>query len=99
MELLNLTNMSNGQVAASEHSGEALPISLAEVTKVLKKLLGNKAPGVDEIYPDTVTALDIAGLSWLTHLLNVAWRLGKMSVDWHYGWWVQNSAKGDWRGN
>ena len=42
------------------------PISGAEVAEVVKKLLGGKAPGVDEVRPEFLRALDVVGLSWLT---------------------------------
>ena len=42
------------------------PISGAEVVEVVKKLLGGKAPGVDEVRPEFLKALDVVGLSWLT---------------------------------
>ena len=42
------------------------PISGAEVAEVVEKLLGGKAPGVDEVRPEFLRALDVVGLSWLT---------------------------------
>jgi len=57
-------------------------ISLAEVAKVVKKLLGGKAPGVDEIRPKMLKGLDIIGLSWLTRLFNVAWGSVTVPMDW-----------------
>jgi len=56
------------------------PISLVEVTEVVKKLFSGKAPGVDEIRPGMLKALDIVGLSWLTRLVNVVWRSGTVPV-------------------
>ncbi len=50
-ELLNLTNTFSGEEAEFEDSGEASPISLAEVTEVVKKLLSRKVPVVDECAP------------------------------------------------
>ncbi len=50
--------------AEPEDSGEASLISLAEVSEVVKKLLSGKAPGVDEIHPEMLKALDIVWLSW-----------------------------------
>ena len=46
-------------------------ISLVGPTEVVGELLGGKAPGVDEIRPEMLKALDVVGLSWLTHLCNV----------------------------
>lgn len=45
-------------------------MSLAEVSVVVKKLLGGKPPGLDKIYPEMLKVLDIAGLSGLTHLFD-----------------------------
>lgn len=45
-----------------------MSISLAEV---VKKLLGGRAPEIGEIYPVMLKALNIVGLSWLTHLFSV----------------------------
>ncbi|TWW71552.1 R2DM Retrovirus-related Pol polyprotein from type II retrotransposable element [Takifugu flavidus] len=45
-------------------------ISGAEVAEV------GKAPGVDEIRPEFLKALDVIGLSWLTRLCNIAWTSG-----------------------
>ncbi|KAI3374046.1 hypothetical protein L3Q82_022601 [Scortum barcoo] len=44
--------------------------------EVVRKLLGGKAPGVDEIRPEYLKSLDVVGLSWLTRLCNIVWRLG-----------------------
>ncbi len=55
-----------------ENLGEASSVSLAEVSKVVMKLLSGKAPGVDEIRPEMLKALNIVGLSWLTRTFNVA---------------------------
>ena len=84
-ELLNPTNTSSGEEAESEASGEAPPISLAEVAEVVKQLFSGKAPGVDEIRPEMLKALDIVGLSWLTRLCNVAWGSGTVPVAWQTG--------------
>ncbi|TWW73573.1 hypothetical protein D4764_15G0009670, partial [Takifugu flavidus] len=46
-------------------------ISGAEVAEGVKKLLGGKAPGVDEIRPDFLKALDVVGLSWGNTLLSL----------------------------
>lgn len=50
-------------------------------SKAVEKLLGGKAPGVDEIYPERLKALNIVGLSWLTRSFNVAWRSGTVPVE------------------
>ncbi|KAI3352448.1 hypothetical protein L3Q82_005402 [Scortum barcoo] len=60
-------------------------ITRAEVTEVVRKLLGGKAPGVDEIRPEYLKSLDVVGLSWLTRLCNIAWRLGTVPLEWQTG--------------
>lgn len=62
--------------AASEYWGEVCPISLAESTEIVKKLLSGKAPGRDEIYPEMLKAPDIIGLSWLACFFDAQWKLG-----------------------
>ncbi|KAK7877033.1 hypothetical protein WMY93_032251 [Mugilogobius chulae] len=47
--LLNPTAMFSDEEAETEDSGGGSPITQAEVTEVVNKLLGGKAPGVDEI--------------------------------------------------
>ena len=61
------------------------PISGAEVAEVVKKLLCGKAPGVDEVCPEFLKALDVVGLSWLTRLCNIAWTSGAVPLDWQIG--------------
>ncbi|XP_068451673.1 protein dachsous-like [Clinocottus analis] len=80
-ELLNPANMSPGEGAVPKDSVMGAPISLAEVTK----LLGGKGQRVDEIRPEMLKALDIAGLSWLTRLFSVAWGSGTVTMDWQTG--------------
>ena len=48
------------------------PISGAEVSEVVGKLLFSKAPGVDKVHPEFLKALDVVGLSWLTRICNIA---------------------------
>ncbi|KAI3369571.1 hypothetical protein L3Q82_024390 [Scortum barcoo] len=56
-----------------------------QVTEVVRKLLCGKAPGVDEIRPEYLKSLDVVGLSWLTRLCNIAWRLGTVPLEWQTG--------------
>ncbi|KAI3360387.1 hypothetical protein L3Q82_002295 [Scortum barcoo] len=72
-------------------------ITQAEVTEVVRKLLGGKAPGVDEIRPDYLKSLDVVGLSWLTRLCNIAWRLGTVPLEWQTGVVVPLFKNGDRR--
>ncbi|XP_013872670.1 uncharacterized protein LOC106523692 [Austrofundulus limnaeus] len=81
-DLLNPSFMSTFDESESEDSGEDESITMAEVTKVVKKLLGGRAPGVEEIRPEMLKVLDVVGLSWLTHLFNIAWRTGTTPVEW-----------------
>ncbi|KAI3360193.1 hypothetical protein L3Q82_014512 [Scortum barcoo] len=60
-------------------------ITQAEVTEVVvHKLLAvaRQAAGVDEIRPEYLKSLDVVGLSWLTRLCNIAWRLGTVPLEW-----------------
>ncbi|KAI3374080.1 hypothetical protein L3Q82_022646 [Scortum barcoo] len=50
-------------------------ITQAEVTEVVRKLLSGKAP-------EYLKSLDVVGLSWLTRLCNIAWRLGTVPLEW-----------------
>ena len=72
-DLLNPTDMSSDDEAESESLKMGPPISGAEVAKVVKKLLSGRAPGVDEIRPEFLKALDVVGLCWLPlqHRVNI----------------------------
>ncbi|KAI3363599.1 hypothetical protein L3Q82_001231 [Scortum barcoo] len=73
-------------------------ITQAEVTEVVvRKLRSGKAPGVDEIRPEYLKSLDVVGLSWLTRLCNIAWRLGTVPLEWQTGVVVPLFKKGDRR--
>ena len=69
-------------------------ITRAEVTEVVKKLLGGKAPGVDEIHPEYLKSLDVVGLSWLTRPCSIAWRSGTVPLGWQTGVVVPLFKKG-----
>ena len=68
-DLLNPTHTPSGKEAGPGDSGMGSPISGAEVAEVVRKLLGGRAPGVDEVHPEFLKALDVVGLSWLTRLV------------------------------
>ncbi|KAI3365411.1 hypothetical protein L3Q82_010500 [Scortum barcoo] len=53
--------------------------------------------GVDEIRPEYLKSLDVVGLSWLTRLCNIAWRLGTVPLVWQTGVVVPLFKKGDRR--
>ncbi|KAK7940110.1 hypothetical protein WMY93_003436 [Mugilogobius chulae] len=95
--LLNPTATSSDEEAETEDSGGGSPITQAEVTEVVNKLLGGKAPGVDEIRPEYLKSLDVVGLSWLTRLCNIAWQTGTVPLDWQTGVVVPLFKKGDRR--
>ncbi|KAI3372096.1 hypothetical protein L3Q82_006949 [Scortum barcoo] len=73
-DLLNPTDLPSNEEAEAGDSEVDSSITQAEVTEVVRKLLGGKAPGVDEIRPEYLKSLDVVGLSWLTRLCNIAWR-------------------------
>ena len=96
-DLLNPTDTPSHEEAESGFSEAGSPISGVEVAEVVKKLLGGKAPGVDEIRPEFLKALDVVGLSWLTRLYNIAWTSGTVPLDWQTGVVVPLFKKGDRR--
>lgn len=96
-DLLNPAVTSSIEEAEAEGSEVDSSITLAEVTEVVKKLLGGKAPGVDEIRPEYLKSLDVVGLSWLTRLCSIAWRSGTVPLGWQTGVVVPLFKKGDRR--
>ncbi|KAI3371109.1 hypothetical protein L3Q82_023745 [Scortum barcoo] len=98
-DLLNPTTdlPSNEEAEDGDSEVEDSSITQAEVTEVVRKLLGGKAPGVDEIRPEYLKSLDVVGLSWLTRLCNIAWRLGTVPLEWQTGVVVPLFKKGDRR--
>ena len=96
-DLLNPAVTSSDEEAETEDAGCDSSITQAEVTEVVHKLLGGKAPGVDEIRPEYLKSLDVVGLSWLTRLCNIAWRSGTVPLDWQTGVVVPLYKKGDRR--
>ncbi|KAI3359360.1 hypothetical protein L3Q82_002860 [Scortum barcoo] len=79
-DLLNPTDLPSSEEAEAGDSEVDSSITQAEVTEVVHKLLSGKAPGVDEIRPEYLKSLDVVGLSWLTRLCNIAWRLGTVGI-------------------
>ncbi len=96
-DLLNPAVTSSIEEAEAGGSEVASSITRAEVTEVVKKLLGGKAPGVDEICLEYLKSLDVVGLSWLTRLCNIAWRSGTVPLGWQIGVVVPLFKKGDRR--
>ena len=96
-DLLNPTDMSSIEEAEAGDSEVDSFITQAEVTEVVGKLLGGKAPGVDEIRPEYLKSLDVVGLSWLTHLCSITWQSGTVPLDWQTRVVVPLFKKGDRR--
>ncbi|KAK5875618.1 hypothetical protein CesoFtcFv8_026682 [Champsocephalus esox] len=96
-ELLNPTTPPSMLEAELEYDGGSTPISRGEVTGVVKQLHSGKAPGVDEIRPEMLKALGVEGLSWLTRLINVAWKSETVPKEWQTGVVVPLFKKGDQR--
>ncbi|XP_054621698.1 uncharacterized protein vopp1b isoform X1 [Dunckerocampus dactyliophorus] len=96
-DLLNPTDTSSYEEAEPGDSTVGSPISGAEVAEVVKKLLGGRAPGVDEIRPEFLKAMDAVGMSWLTRLCSIAWTSGAVPLDWQTGVVVPLFKKGDRR--
>ncbi|KAI3352928.1 hypothetical protein L3Q82_019491 [Scortum barcoo] len=96
-DLLNPTDLPSNEEAEAGVSEVDLSITQAEVTEVVRKLRSGKAPGVDEIRPEYLKSLDVVGLSWLTRLCNIAWRLGTVPLVWQTGVVVPLFKKGDRR--
>ena len=93
-DLLNPTDTPSDGEAESGSSDVGPPISGAEVAEVVKKLLSGKAPGVDEVRPEFLKALDVVGLSWLACPCNITWTV---PLDWPIGVAVPLIKKGDRR--
>ena len=98
-ELLNpiTSDPSSLTGAEPEDDGGLTSISRKEVTEVVKQLHSGKAPGVDEIRPEMLKALDVEGLSWLIRLFNIAWKSGTVPREWQTGVVVPLFKKGDQR--
>ncbi|TWW71602.1 hypothetical protein D4764_16G0000990, partial [Takifugu flavidus] len=96
-DLLNPTNTPSSEEVGPGDLEIGSHISGAEVAKVVNKLLVGKAPGVDEIRPEFLKALDVVGLSWLTRLCNIAWTSGAVPLDWQTGVVIPLFKKGDRR--
>ena len=95
-DLLNPTD-TRSEEAESESLETGPPISGAEVAEVIKKLIGGKAPGMDEVRPEFLRALDVVGLSWLTRLCSIVWTSGTVPLDWQLGVVVPLFKNGDRR--
>ncbi|XP_070399597.1 uncharacterized protein [Nothobranchius furzeri] len=96
-ELLNPTYAHSEEEPEPGDLGMDCPISGAEVAEAVKQLHSGGAPGVDEVRPGYLKAMDVVGLSWLTRLRNIAWSSGAVPVEWQTGVVVPIFKKGDLR--
>ncbi|KAI3372564.1 hypothetical protein L3Q82_023043 [Scortum barcoo] len=100
-DLLNPTDLPSNEEAEAGDSEVDSSITQAEVTEVVRaSSRSGKAPGVDEILmpcPEYLKSLDVVGLSWLTRLCSIAWRLGTVPLEWQTGVVVPLFKKGDRR--
>jgi exonuclease III len=69
----------------------------AEVEAAIKSLKPGKAAGVDEIRPEMLKTLAKEGSRWLTRVFEVAWKSGRVPMDWQTGVVVPIFKKGDQR--
>ncbi|TWW81341.1 R2 Retrovirus-related Pol polyprotein from type I retrotransposable element [Takifugu flavidus] len=96
-KLLNPTNTYPQGGTESDDQEVDHPISGAEVAEVVKQLPCGGALGADESRPGYLKALDVVGLSWLTHLCTIAWTSGAVPLDWQTGVVVPIFKMGDQR--
>ncbi|KAI3368575.1 hypothetical protein L3Q82_025585 [Scortum barcoo] len=97
-DLLNPTDLPSSEEAEAGDSEVDSSITQAEVTEVVRRSSSQwqgKVPGVDEIRPEYLKSLDVVGLSWLTRLCNIAWRLGTVPLEWQTGVVVPLFKKGE----
>ncbi|KAI3363117.1 hypothetical protein L3Q82_011764 [Scortum barcoo] len=97
-DLLNPTDLPFNEEAEAGVSEVDSSITQAEVTEVVHVSSSvARRLGVDEIRPEYLKSLDVVGLSWLTRLCNIAWRLGTVPLVWQTGVVVPLFKKGDRR--
>ena len=94
-DLLNPTNTHSKEETKLEDFGLDSPITGAEVAGAVKQLHGGIAPGVNEICPELLKALDVVGLSLLTCLCNIVWLSGTVPLEWPTGVVVPLFKKGE----
>ncbi|XP_055706254.1 uncharacterized protein LOC129803568 [Phlebotomus papatasi] len=80
-ELLNPQQGTDGDVPMSKGREESSP-SESEVLYAISKLKDGKAAGIDEIRPEMLKLMGIAGANWLTRVIKVAWQSGRAPKDW-----------------
>ncbi|KAI3361768.1 hypothetical protein L3Q82_002111 [Scortum barcoo] len=97
-DLLNPTDLPSNEEAEAGVSEVDSSITQAEVTEVVRKLLAvARRRGWMRSALSTSKSLDVVGLSWLTRLCNIAWRLGTVPLVWQTGVVVPLFKKGDRR--
>jgi hypothetical protein len=57
-------------------------ITKAEVEDAIKKMKTGKAPGEDELPAELIKAMEEVGTDYLTRLLNISWKQGRIPDDW-----------------
>ncbi|KAI3358116.1 hypothetical protein L3Q82_002978 [Scortum barcoo] len=104
-DLLNPTDLPSNEEAEAGDSEVDSSITQAEVTEVVQSSTcqWQQVPGVDEIHPEYLKSLDVVGLSWLTRLCNIAWRLGTVGPPNLRPWFSTGKkggvpSPGGWRG-
>ena len=96
---VELYNPTSGRWGASSEPerDETSDIPTDEVQAVIRTLKSGKAAGIDEIRPELLKSLSRHGILWLTRVCRVAWRKGRVPVDWQTGIVVPVFKKGDRR--
>ncbi len=92
-----MTNPPSTIEAELKDDGGSTSISLEEVAEVVKQLHSGKAPGIDEIRPEMLKALDVERLSCMTCLFNIVWIFRTVLKEWQTGVVVLLFKKGDQR--
>ena len=81
-DLLNPTDTPSIEETEAGVSEVDTFITQDKVTEVVREPLSGKAPGVNEIHPESIKALDAVRLSWLTCLCSISWQSGTVPLDW-----------------
>ncbi|KAI3367252.1 hypothetical protein L3Q82_008304 [Scortum barcoo] len=97
-DLLNPTDLPSNEEAEAGDSEVDSSITQAEVTEVVRKLLGGKAPGVDEIRPEYLKVSGCCGAVLADTPLQHCMEVGdSVPLEWQTGVVVPLFKKGDRR--